>query len=566
MSPPSSTRVRVPSSNSVPASSSSANQHRVDDILSRFSRSASVDGGATTESAPFESAHRSSSHLNSPTSSRRLAVRLLVGGVESLQVPSPRPPSPSPLLSPSPTPHRMGVDYSVPSPKLPPRKTRQQSNPGHISPCSPSSPDARLVRKDQPHREESREERRDERRRLRKVSHSERPERPSRHYNSSSSQLERLEQQSQPQQQKSILKTSPPRESAWEVCDALSRTSVAAAMASSPSSPLTAASRLCKSKRSTSKCNVAAEAVVAGLEVTAAAAAAADAARDGQWLASGFEELQNKLEVFSVTTQQLAISLEEARKEAQESRAAMDAARSERDLLVAEMEATLSAWSTSDAEKAEELARVEAEKARVERENGELKRELAETKRQYAEIKRQLEMMRAERDAAVTHARVTVARATAAGAGGGGSSECLPRDNSSHLRPRHLCFTPLLADLTEDDSSNGSTDSTGNSSISPTGSSASSSTNARSPTTAKSRSECRGKYSTTGASGSSSSLSEMPILESQGSLQVRAGGGGSSGGLKKMYRSHDALPAYGSVEDGRIVVPQKHVQWSEQCC
>ncbi|CAI5509447.1 unnamed protein product [Closterium sp. Naga37s-1] len=260
----------------------------------------------------------------------------------------------------------MGVDYSVPSPKLPPRKTRQQSNPGHISPCSPSSPDSRLLRKD-PHHEESREERREERRRLRKVSQSERPERPSRHYNSSSSQLEPR------QQQRSILKSSPPRESAWEVCDALSHTSVAAAMAESPSSPLTAASRLCKSKRSSSKCNVAAEAVVAGLEVTAAAAAAADAARDGHWLASGFEELQNKLEAFSVTTQQLAVSLEEARKEARESREAMDAARAERDLLVVEMEATLAAWSTSDAEKAEELARVEAEKIRVEMENGELK-------------------------------------------------------------------------------------------------------------------------------------------------------------------------------------------------
>ncbi|CAI5936867.1 unnamed protein product [Closterium sp. NIES-64] len=144
-------------------------------------------------------------------------------------------------------------------------------------------------------------------------------------------------------------------------------------MAESPSSPLTAASRLCKNKRSSSKCNVAAEAVVAGLEVTAAAAAAADAARDGQWLASGFEELQNKLEAFSVTTQQLAVSLEEARKEARESREAIDAARAERDLLVVEMEATLAAWSTSDAEKAEELARVEAEKIRAEMENGELK-------------------------------------------------------------------------------------------------------------------------------------------------------------------------------------------------
>ncbi|CAI7812294.1 unnamed protein product [Closterium sp. NIES-53] len=556
MTPASSTRVRVPASNSVPSPSSSANQRRVDDILSRFSRSASVDGGSSTESVPFEPAQRSSSHFNSPSSSRRLAVRLLVGGVESLQVPSPRPPSPSPLLSPSPSPspHRMGIDYSVPSPKLPPRKTRQQSNPGHISPCSPSSPDARLVLKDQ-HRDESREERR----RLRKVSQSERPERPSRHHNSSSSQLEPR------QQQRSILKTSPPRESAWEVCDALSHTSVAAAMAESPSSPLTAASRLCKSKRSSSKCNVAAEAVVAGLEVTAAAAAAADAARDGQWLASGFEELQNKLEAFSVTTQQLAVSLEEARKEARESREAMDAARAERDLLVVEMEATLAAWSTSDAEKAEELARVEAEKIRTEMENGELKRELSETKRQYAEIKRQLEVMRAERDAAVTHARVAVARAAAAGAGGsgaGGSCESLPRDSSSHLRPRHPCFTPLLTDQAEEYSSNG------NSSSSFAGSSAGSSTSTRSPTSGKSRGELRGKYSSSGATGSSSScsLSEILTREPQGSSQVAAGGGGSSGGLKKMHMSHDALPAYGNVEDGRIVVPQKHVQWSEQCC
>ncbi|GJP45991.1 hypothetical protein CLOM_g5334 [Closterium sp. NIES-68] len=103
MSPRNPSHNRVPPCNSVPTSTSSSSQRHIDDILSLFARSVSVDGGNSCYAAgaagsvvASESPRRSPAEFASPTSSRRLAVRLLVGGVDSPQVPSPRLPSPLP--------------------------------------------------------------------------------------------------------------------------------------------------------------------------------------------------------------------------------------------------------------------------------------------------------------------------------------------------------------------------------------------------------------------------------------------------------------------------------------